>query len=233
MPWWRSAKHDWSTKKRRRELWSDGKLWPWFSIDREVQQLLPSWHDLEILESGHSGHFIPLPHLNSDLYLEHLSTSWGTGWHYASLKAKMGIYVSKNSQGMQDLLNITAFLDPRFRTQYISAMAEIQTIMEWVISELTMFSLHNTFWVILTSFTLAYDYFILSVKRMLYFKVGYSSEIHYYYRSWMEDGNLGMDNGERSNVCWAQHLHALCSPMNEINWNGGRDAKYIFHCCPK
>lgn len=47
---------------------------------------------------------------------------------------------------------------------------------------------------------------------MLYFKVGYINEIHYYYRSWMEDDNLGMDNRERSNVCWAQRLYALCSP---------------------
>lgn len=91
------------------------------------------------------------------------------------------------------------------KTQYIRAIAEMQTITERVISELTMCSLQITIWIILTSFTLAYDYFLWRECCIL-------NEIHYYYRSWMEDDNLGVDNRERSNVCWAQHIHALCSP---------------------
>jgi len=52
-----------------------------------------------------------------------------------SLKSNILSYLNSKYEGIQDFLNFTTFLDPRFRTQHISE-EETQTLKERAISEL-------------------------------------------------------------------------------------------------
>lgn len=121
------------------------------STDRKVRHLLPSWQDLDVLESVNkalsplqdftdalSGEsYVSISYLKPVLHLLNTSVlaeeSEDTDLT-KSLKAKILNYLNNKYEATQDLMNMTTFLDPRFRTQYISA-EETQTIRERVISE--------------------------------------------------------------------------------------------------
>ncbi|XP_033485970.2 uncharacterized protein LOC117258871 [Epinephelus lanceolatus] len=119
--------------------------------DRKTRQLLPSWQDLDDLESLNKAlsplqdftnalsaeqyvsisYLKPVLHLlNTSVLAEEAEDSDLT----KSLKAKILSYLNEKYQATQDLLNITTFLDPRFRTKYMCT-EETRTIKERVISE--------------------------------------------------------------------------------------------------
>ncbi|XP_043091960.1 E3 SUMO-protein ligase ZBED1-like [Puntigrus tetrazona] len=122
------------------------------STDRKVQHLLLSWQDLEVLESvnkalsplkdftdalsGESYVSIscvkPALHIlnSSVLVKEEVDTDLTK-----SLKSNILSYLNNKYEDTQDLLNLTTFLDPRFRSQYIPAEVT-ETLKERVISEL-------------------------------------------------------------------------------------------------
>ncbi|RXN25041.1 zinc finger BED domain-containing 1-like protein [Labeo rohita] len=124
------------------------------SADRKVRHLLPSWQDLEILEyvnkalsplqdftdalSGERYVSVscvkPTLHLlNTSVLAEEEEDTNLT----KSLKSKILAYLNKKYEDSvtQELLNMSSFLDPRFRTQHISEQ-ETQTLKEQVITEL-------------------------------------------------------------------------------------------------
>ncbi|RXN10918.1 zinc finger BED domain-containing 1-like protein [Labeo rohita] len=115
------------------------------SADRKVRHLLPSWQDLEILESVNkalsplrTSRIIscvkPTLHLlNTSVLAEEEEDTNLT----KSLKSKILAYLNKKYEDSvtQELLNMSSFLDPRFRTQHISEQ-ETQTLKEQVITEL-------------------------------------------------------------------------------------------------
>ncbi|XP_051501698.1 E3 SUMO-protein ligase ZBED1-like [Myxocyprinus asiaticus] len=122
------------------------------STDRKVRHLLPSWQDLEVLESVNKA-LSPLQHFTDALSGErYVSISCAKpALHLLntsvlaeeeedidltkSLKSKILNYLNEKHEVTQDLLNMSTFLDPRFQTQCISA-EEIQTLKERIISEL-------------------------------------------------------------------------------------------------
>ncbi|XP_052456561.1 E3 SUMO-protein ligase ZBED1-like [Carassius gibelio] len=122
------------------------------STDRKVRHLLPSWQDLEVLESVNKA-LSPLQDftdaLSGESYVSiscvkpalHLLNTSVLAEDEAdteltkSLKTKILSYLNNKYEGTQDLLNFTTFLDPRFRTQYICE-EETQTLKERAISEL-------------------------------------------------------------------------------------------------
>ncbi|XP_073713570.1 E3 SUMO-protein ligase ZBED1 [Misgurnus anguillicaudatus] len=122
------------------------------STDRKVRHLLPSWQDLEVLESVNKA-LSPLQDftdaLSGERYVSiscvkpalHLLNTSVLAEYEAdtdltkSLKSNILSYLNNKYEDMQDLLNFTTFLDPRFRTQYISE-EETQTLKERAITEL-------------------------------------------------------------------------------------------------
>ncbi|XP_033498677.1 E3 SUMO-protein ligase ZBED1-like isoform X2 [Epinephelus lanceolatus] len=121
------------------------------STDRKTRQRLPSLQDLDVLESLNKAlsplqdftdalsaeqyvsisYLKPVLHLlNTSVLAEEAENSDLT----KSLKAKILSYLNEKYQATQDLLNITTFLDPRFRTKYAST-EETKTTKERVISE--------------------------------------------------------------------------------------------------
>ncbi|XP_057183056.1 E3 SUMO-protein ligase ZBED1-like [Triplophysa rosa] len=124
------------------------------SADRKVRHLLPTWQDLEVLESVNKAlsplqdftdalsgeRYVSISCVKPTLHL--LNTSVLAEEEEdtnltKSLKSKILAYLNKKYEDSdtQDLLNMSSFLDPRFRTQYIAA-EETQTLKERVISEL-------------------------------------------------------------------------------------------------
>ncbi|XP_047674033.1 ceramide transfer protein isoform X2 [Tachysurus fulvidraco] len=115
------------------------------SADRKVRHLLPSWQDLELLESVNKAlsplqdftdallgeHYVSISYVNTSVLAEE-EEDIGLS---KSLKSKILNYLNEKYEVMQDLLNMPTFLYPRFRTQYISA-EETQTLKDRVISEL-------------------------------------------------------------------------------------------------
>ncbi|CAM4685940.1 unnamed protein product [Leuciscus chuanchicus] len=115
------------------------------STDRKVRHLLPSWQDLEVLESVNKA-LSPLQDftdaLSGERYVSiscvkptlHLLNTSVLAEDEAdtdltkSLKSKILSYLNNKYEGTQDLLNFTTFLDPRFQTQYISE-EETQTFL--------------------------------------------------------------------------------------------------------
>ncbi len=122
------------------------------STDCKVQHLLPSWQDLEVLESVNKA-LSPLQDftdaLSGEPYVSiscmkpalHLLNASVLAKDEAdtdltkTLKSNILSYLNNKYEGTQDLLNLTTFLDPRFRTQYIAAEVT-ETLKERVISEL-------------------------------------------------------------------------------------------------
>ncbi|KAJ8007776.1 hypothetical protein DPEC_G00097710 [Dallia pectoralis] len=122
------------------------------STDHKVRHLLPSWQDLEVLESVNKA-LSPLQDfrdaLSGESYVSiscekpalHLLNTPVLAEDEAdteltkSLKSKILSYLNDKYEGIQDLLNFTTFLDPRFRTQHISE-EETQILKERAISEL-------------------------------------------------------------------------------------------------
>ncbi|KAJ8349399.1 hypothetical protein SKAU_G00245290 [Synaphobranchus kaupii] len=127
--------------------------------DCKVRHLLPLWQDVEVLESVNkalsllqdftdalSGEgYVSVSYLKPVLHLLNtsvLAEEEGDTDLTKSLNAKILNYLNKKYEETQDLLNMTTFLDPRFRAQYICP-EETQTIKEQVISELmTMEKIH-------------------------------------------------------------------------------------------
>lgn len=121
------------------------------STDRKARHLLPSWQDLDVLESINRAlsplqdftdalsaeqyvsisYLKPILHiLNTSVLAEDPQDTDLT----KSLKAKILRYLNEKYEVTQDLLNITMFLDPRFKAKYMST-EETRTIKEQVISE--------------------------------------------------------------------------------------------------
>ncbi|XP_056124490.1 zinc finger BED domain-containing protein 4-like [Rhinichthys klamathensis goyatoka] len=122
------------------------------STDRKVRHLLPSWQDLEVLESVNkalsplqdftdalSGEsYVSISCVKSALHLLNtsvLAEDEADTELTKSPKSNILSYLNSKYEGIQDLLNFTTFLDPRFRTQHISE-EETQTLKERAISEL-------------------------------------------------------------------------------------------------
>ncbi|XP_008290990.1 zinc finger BED domain-containing protein 1-like isoform X2 [Stegastes partitus] len=121
------------------------------STDRKARQLLPSWQDLDVLESMNRAlsplqdftdalsaeqyvsisYLKPILHiLNTSVLAEDEEDTDLT----KSLKAKILRYLNEKYEVTQALLNITTFLDPRFKAKYMST-EETRTIKERVVSE--------------------------------------------------------------------------------------------------
>ncbi|XP_074543295.1 E3 SUMO-protein ligase ZBED1-like [Halichoeres trimaculatus] len=122
------------------------------SSDRKTRHLLPSWQDLEVLESVNKAlspfqeftdalsdeNHVSISYLRPVLHLFNtsmLAEKGGDTDLTKSLKGKILNYLNTKYEESKELLNMTSFLDPRFRTQYFS-MEETQTIRERVTSEL-------------------------------------------------------------------------------------------------
>lgn len=124
------------------------------SADRKVRHLLPTWQDLEILESVNKAlsplqdftdalsgeRYVSISCVKPTLHL--LNTSVLAEEEEdtnltKSLKSKILAYLNKKYEDSvtQELLNMSSFLDPRFRTQHISEQ-ETQSLKEQVITEL-------------------------------------------------------------------------------------------------
>ncbi|XP_040289759.1 E3 SUMO-protein ligase ZBED1-like [Bufo bufo] len=127
------------------------------STDRKVRHLLPSWQDLEVLESVNKA-LSPLQDftdaLSGESYvsiscvkpaLNLLNTSVLAEEDTdltKSLKSRILQYLNEKYEVTQDLLNMASFMDPRFRTQYLSA-DETQSIKDRVIAELQELQQHQ------------------------------------------------------------------------------------------
>lgn len=121
-------------------------------VHRKVWHLLPSWQDLEVLESVNKAlsplqdftdalpgeRYVSISCVKPDLHLLNISVlaeDKADTDLTKSLKSKILSYLNTKYEGTQDLLNFTTFLDPRLQTQYISEK-ETQTLKEWAICEL-------------------------------------------------------------------------------------------------
>ena len=109
------------------------------SGDRYARSLIPTWQDIEVLESIHKAlhplleftdalsgeEYVSISYLNPVLHFfatSVLAEAEDTDLT-KSIKTKVQAYLSnKNGDpNIQELLDVACFLDPRFKIQYISA----------------------------------------------------------------------------------------------------------------